>query len=45
MADGSAAPLAPEPAGDKRDAGELAARLGDPVPPRVVLQGTVERDG
>jgi hypothetical protein len=47
VTDGSAAPLMPEPCGDARDAGtlaELAARLGEPVPPRLVLQGAVERD-
>ena len=40
-------PVTPEPAGDARDmpalAG-LAALLGEPVAPRTVLQGTVERD-
>jgi hypothetical protein len=41
------APVTPEPAGDPADAGalaELAARLGVPVPPRVVLQGVVDDD-
>jgi hypothetical protein len=40
-------PITPEPCGDARDApalAELAARLGEPVPPRTVLRGVVERD-
>lgn len=47
MAGGGAAPLAAEPCGDVRDMpalAELAARLGEPVPPRVTLQGAVEHD-
>ncbi len=41
------APITPEPAGDPADAGalaELAALLGEPVPPRTVLRGVVEHD-
>ena len=40
-------PVTPEPCGDVRDMpalAELAALLGVPVPPRVVLRGTVEHD-
>jgi hypothetical protein len=40
-------PITPEPCGDTRDMpalAELAARLDEPVPPPVVLQGEVERD-
>ena len=45
MTDGG--PVAPEPAPDPADAGtlaELAARLEEPPPRVVILQGTVERD-
>ena len=41
-------PITPEPCGDERDAGalaELAARLGEPLPPRAVIRGEVEAGG